>query len=372
MPSRRLRLAGLHALPGAARPLLRGRPRPTRTARCARPRGAGACSPRPDRGRRSLRRRVAARARRGRLPGAARRAGRDAADNERALVARVLREERRFADDDLELARNLTGAARGALERSELFEAERRARALAQQLARTGSALATELDPAAVLDEVVRRRPRCSARMRRVLRLLEGDELVVGAVGGDGADALEARLPSTAGLAGDAVQSRAPVAVADARGTTAPAPGRPGARRGLCGLPRRAADRARGTVHGVLSVYSRAPRAWREDEIEALGRSPRTPRPRSPAPSSTSASRSSGSAASRSSPTSPTGSSPSTARATSSSGTGRRGDHRRPAEEALGRSPARSFSATSSPPAKRPRASASSRSAAAARRSGSR
>ena len=38
---------------------------------------------------------------------------------------------RRFSDYDLELARNFAGAARGALERSELFETERRARVLA-------------------------------------------------------------------------------------------------------------------------------------------------------------------------------------------------------------------------------------------------
>jgi len=78
---------------------------------------------------------------------------------EGALVLVFFDEERRFTDDDLELARNLAGAARGALERSELFEAERRSRALAQQLARTGSRLATELDPAAVLDEVVQQAP---------------------------------------------------------------------------------------------------------------------------------------------------------------------------------------------------------------------
>src|SRR5439155_209514 len=78
---------------------------------------------------------------------------------EGGLVLVFFAEERRFADDDLELARNLTAAARGALERSGLFEGERRSRALAQQLARTTSFLAPELDPAVVLDEVVRRAP---------------------------------------------------------------------------------------------------------------------------------------------------------------------------------------------------------------------
>src|SRR5205814_114309 len=76
------------------------------------------------------------------------------------LVLVFFSEGRTFADEDLELARNLAGAARGALERAELFEAERSARALSQQLARTGGLLATELDPAAVLDEVVQQAPR--------------------------------------------------------------------------------------------------------------------------------------------------------------------------------------------------------------------
>ena len=76
-------------------------------------------------------------------------------------------DERRFTDDDLELARQLAHAARGALERSELYESERSARALAQQLARTGSLLATELDPDTVLEEVVQHAPR-AARRRRV------------------------------------------------------------------------------------------------------------------------------------------------------------------------------------------------------------
>src|SRR6185312_12654692 len=67
------------------------------------------------------------------------------------LVAVLFEDERLFTDDDLDLARHLADATRGALERSELFEAERSARALAQQLTRTGRLLTTELDPAAVL-----------------------------------------------------------------------------------------------------------------------------------------------------------------------------------------------------------------------------
>src|SRR5207248_8697173 len=57
------------------------------------------------------------------------------------LVAVFFDDERAFSEDDIELARHLAEAARGALERSELFEAQRTARALAQQLTRTGRLL---------------------------------------------------------------------------------------------------------------------------------------------------------------------------------------------------------------------------------------
>ena len=190
---------------------------------------------------------------------------------EGGLVLVFFSEERRFADDDLELARNLTGAARGALERSELFEAERRSRALAQQLARTSSLLAPELDPAVVLDEVVRRAPELLAADAAVLRLLEGDELVVGAASGAlDQVTLEPRLPSTARLAGDAVQSRAPVAVADARDDQRLLQADPVLAAGYAGYAGVPLVGPEGTVHGVLSVYTADPRQWAEEEIETL------------------------------------------------------------------------------------------------------
>jgi PAS domain S-box-containing protein len=179
-------------------------------------------------------------------------------------------EERHFADDDLELTRNLTGAAQGALERSELFEAERRSRALAQQLARTSSLLAPELDPAAVLEEVVHRAPELLAADAAVLRLLEGDELVVRAARGTDGPALESRLPSTARLAGDAVQSRAPVSVSDARDDNRLLQADPVLASGHAGCLAVPLVGPEGTVHGVLSVYSREPRVWAGDEIEAM------------------------------------------------------------------------------------------------------
>jgi PAS domain S-box-containing protein len=188
---------------------------------------------------------------------------------EAALVIVFFAQERRFADDDLELTRNLTGAARGALERSELFESERRSRALAEQLARTSNLLSPDLDPAAVLEEVVRRAPELLATDAAVLRLLEGDELVVGAVGGDGAPT-EQRLPSTARLAGDAVQSRAPVVVTDAREDNRLLQADPVLASGYAGYLAVPLIGPEGTVHGVLSVYSHEPRPWSEDETKAL------------------------------------------------------------------------------------------------------
>jgi PAS domain S-box-containing protein len=190
---------------------------------------------------------------------------------EGALVLVFFAEERHFADDDLELARNLAGAARGALERSELFEAERRARALAQQLARTGSLLATELDPGAVLDEVVRQAPALLGADAAVIRLLEGDELVASAASGEEiVEVLDSRVPSTARLAGDAVQSRSPVIVADARDDQRLLQADPVLAAGYAGYVGVPLVGPEGVVHGVLSVYSKTPRQWQEEEVEAL------------------------------------------------------------------------------------------------------
>jgi PAS domain S-box-containing protein len=190
--------------------------------------------------------------------------------SEGALVLVFFAGERRFADDDLELARNLAGAARGALERSELFEAERRSRALAQQLARTGSLLATELDPALLLDEIAGQAPTLLDADAAVIRQLEGDELVVGALSGEAEVELDSRVPSTARLAGDAVQSRAPVAVADARGDQRLLQADPVLAAGFAGYLGVPLVGPEGALHGVLSVYTKEPRQWREEEVEAL------------------------------------------------------------------------------------------------------
>ncbi|MGZ4388394.1 MAG: ATP-binding protein, partial [Gaiellaceae bacterium] len=180
-------------------------------------------------------------------------------------------EEHRFADDDLDLARQVARAARGALERAELYEAERSSRALAQQLARTGSLLATELDPAAVLEEVAEQAAVLLEVDAASIGSLEGDELVVAAgVGDEGEAALGARTPSTAWPAGDVVHSRAPVAIGDVAAAGRSAEGEPVLGEGFAaylGVPLYGRESA---LHGVLAVYSTRPRTWREEEVEAL------------------------------------------------------------------------------------------------------
>jgi PAS domain S-box-containing protein len=187
------------------------------------------------------------------------------------LVLVLFARERLFTDEDLEVARHLGDAARGALERSELFEAERTSRALSQQLARTGSVLATELDPAAVLDEVVQQAPALLTADACAVRTLEEDDLVVSAAVGEGADeALGSRASAAAWLSGDVFQSRAPLAVEDVAADARLAAADPivaAGYRAYLGVPLSGHE---GAPAGVLAVYARRPRAWRSEEIEAL------------------------------------------------------------------------------------------------------
>jgi two-component system phosphate regulon sensor histidine kinase PhoR len=189
----------------------------------------------------------------------------------RGLVLIFFAEERSFSDDDLELARHLADATRGALERSELFEAERGARALAQQLTRTGRLLTSELDPAAVLDEVVQQAPALVNADAGAFRLLDGEELVVTAAAGAGAEtALGTRSPAGGWLSGDVVQSGAPVALGKAGQDDRLRALDPMLRAGhsaFLGVP---VGGAEGTTLGVLAVYASVAREWREEEMEAL------------------------------------------------------------------------------------------------------
>jgi PAS domain S-box-containing protein len=190
---------------------------------------------------------------------------------EGGLVVVFFAEQRTFTDDDLELGRRLAGAARGGLERSELYESERTSRALSQQLARMGSLLATELDPGAILDEVAEQAPALLGADACTIQVVEEDEFVVSAVGGASAlSVLGTRLPTTVRPAGDVVQARAPVVIADvgedprllgddpllAAGHSA-----------YVGVPLVGVEQG---TQGVLAVYSQRPRAWREEEVEAL------------------------------------------------------------------------------------------------------
>jgi PAS domain S-box-containing protein len=187
-------------------------------------------------------------------------------------VAVLFRGERGFADDDVLLTEHLSGAARGALERSELFEGERRARTFSQQIARVGALLATSLDPAVVLDEVAREAPSLLGADAAVIRLLERDELVVHAAAGPGTERLLGSSTSAvAGIAGAVAQSRAPVAVKEAAEQPRLARGdlllEGGGAAASIAVPLVAHG---GGLHGVLAVYAEAPRAWRDDEVETL------------------------------------------------------------------------------------------------------
>ncbi|MDE3024821.1 MAG: GAF domain-containing protein, partial [Acidobacteriota bacterium] len=192
-------------------------------------------------------------------------------DGAGGLVAIFFDEPHPCSEDDLELARHLAGAARGALERSELFEAERSARSLAQQLARTGRMLTSELDPEAVLDEVVEQARELLEADACAIRVLDDGELRVSAASGTGAGGvIGSRSSARAWLSGDVVQSRAPVALEDAGSDPRLRELDPMLAAGnaaVLGVPLAGSDRS---PRGVLSVYSEQPRVWREEEIDAL------------------------------------------------------------------------------------------------------
>ena len=122
------------------------------------------------------------------------------------IVVVLFSAERTFSDEDLALARHLSRAARGALERGELFETERRARRLSQRLAELGAKLVSNLDPSVVLEDLVREAPGLVEAQAATMRLLVGEELVVRAAAGVGGDAVHAlvgtRAPVGAGLVG--------------------------------------------------------------------------------------------------------------------------------------------------------------------------
>jgi PAS domain S-box-containing protein len=175
---------------------------------------------------------------------------------------------RRFADDEVELASQLASAARGALERSELFETERRARALSQQLAAIGSRLGAKLEPGAVLREVAAQAPTLLDADACSIQLVDEGELVVKASAGrESAELLESRRRGGAGPAAEVIRSGEPVAIADVSDDRRHEPFLATGYDAYLGVPLQGSE----GLDGVLAVYSRTPRVWRGEEIEALG-----------------------------------------------------------------------------------------------------
>ncbi len=193
------------------------------------------------------------------------------AQRQKHAVVVLFREERDFSDDDLALARHLTGAARGALERAELFEGERRAHTFSRRLADIGGLLATKLDPAAAFAEVVREAPALLDADAAVLRLLENDDLVVRAAFGPGTRGLRnSRSSPASGAVGIAAQSLAPLAVNDARETPRFGHEDPLLANGMLACVAVPMLLHGGGLSGVLAVYDAKARTWREDEVQAL------------------------------------------------------------------------------------------------------
>ena len=186
-------------------------------------------------------------------------------------VVVLFRGNRAFADEDVLLTQHVSVAARGALERSELFEGERRARTVSQELARIGGLLATSLDPMVVLEEAARHAPGLLDADAAVIRLLERDELVVRAASGHGTERLVGtRASSSTGVSGAVAQSRAPVVVPGADEQPRLARGDLLLERGAGACVAVPLVGHGGGLYGVLGVYSDSRRAWRDDEVSTL------------------------------------------------------------------------------------------------------
>jgi PAS domain S-box-containing protein len=187
------------------------------------------------------------------------------------VVLAFFARERTFGEEELEVARHLSEVAQDAFERAEAFDTERHGRAIAEQLTRTGRLLASELDPAAVLEEVVEQAQRLVIADACAIRLLEADELVVAAADGLGCQGAEGfRSPAGGWLCGDVVQSGAPVVLANASDDPrlhAIDPLLAGGNVAYLGVPLAGAE---GAPLGAIAVYACDPRVWGDDEIETL------------------------------------------------------------------------------------------------------
>jgi PAS domain S-box-containing protein len=189
----------------------------------------------------------------------------------RAVLGVVWNEPHPASDDDLELARHVAAAAAATIERARTLSSERRARARAQELQRIGGLMASNLDAPAVLREIVSQAALLLDADSCALRLVEGDQLVVRAVQGEAADILAGEQSAlTGGLTGEVLARRTPVAVADMASDERFANDDPVLLARFCaylGAPILSPD---GDLRGVLALYDRRRRVWKEDEIEAL------------------------------------------------------------------------------------------------------
>jgi PAS domain S-box-containing protein len=98
--------------------------------------------------------------------------------------------------------------------------------------------------------------------------VVEGEELVITAVAGSAEDALGARTSVTARPAGDVLAGGEPVVIADAASVGSARSGDPLLRAGFAGYL--GVPLATPAAEGVLSVYTKTRRGWRQEEIDAL------------------------------------------------------------------------------------------------------
>ena len=217
--------------------------------------------------------RVSAEERR-RVPGAALLAVPIAHEGARAaagVVTLLWRRTREFDDADVALAERLRVAAAAAVERVQLEEAERRASTTARELQRVGALLAADLDPRAVLRQIVAQAVSLLGADACALRLLEEDELVLRAAEGAPVESLGGeRLPVSDVLAAEVLATSRPVALVDLAADGRLSPDDPVLLAGFAswaGAPIASAD---GGVQGMLAIFGRHPRRLRDDEVEAL------------------------------------------------------------------------------------------------------
>ena len=209
-----------------------------------------------------------------RVPGAALLAvpiAHDGARSAAGVVTLLWRRTREFDDADVALAERLRVAAAAAVERVQLEEAERRASTTARELQRVGALLAADLDPRAVLRQIVAQAVSLLGADACALRLLEEDELVLRAAEGAPVESLGGeRLSVSDVLAAEVLATSRPVALDDLAADGRLAPDDPVLKAGFAswaGAPIASAD---GGVQGMLAIFGRHPRRLRDDEVEAL------------------------------------------------------------------------------------------------------